>query len=351
MAVIEVDGIIHKIEDGMTVKQALEFLGYRINKFPEDQGLFMPCQTGGCWTCARDIDGNLSRACISKVRDGIRLTTNPKDFTPVRLVSGFMGHQVGGVGTPWWLKGRYIEIACFTAGCNFVCPQCQNWNFTYMNSGKPLSPEEAAGIMTTTRRIYGVDRLAISGGECTLNRSWLVKYLHHLKEKNPDARLHVDTNGSILTPDYLDELVNSGMTDIGIDLKALNLQTFQAVTGLGDAVLAEKYLHTAWNAVDHLINEHPRVFVGIGIPYNKELISLTEVEDMGKMIFDMDPWIQVCVLDYRPAFKRLDISRPSYAEMACVHELLTGMGLESVLCQTEKGRIGPDGDLIRFDSN
>jgi pyruvate formate lyase activating enzyme len=179
----------------------------------------------------------------------------------------------------------------------------------------------------------------------------LVKYLRHLKEKNPDARLHVDTNGSILTSDYLDELVNSGMSDIGIDLKALNLQTFQTVTGLEDAVLAKKYLHTAWKAVDHLIKEHPSVFVGIGIPYNKKLISLAEVEDMGKMIFDMDPWIQVCVLDYRPAFKRLDISRPSIAEMAHVHKLLKGVGLESVLCQTEKGRIGPDGHLLRFDSN
>jgi len=348
MAVVEVDGVVHKIDDGMTVMQALESLGYRINKFPEDQGLFMPCQTGGCWTCAVDIDGKQARACISDVKDGIRIRIRPEDFTPVRLVGGFMGHQIGGVGTPWWLKGRYIEVACFTAGCNFVCPQCQNWTFTYMNSGKPMRPEEAASIMTNTRRIYGVDRLAISGGECTLNRPWLVEYLQHLKETNPGARLHVDTNGSILTLDYLDELVNSGMTDIGIDLKALNLQTFQALTGVEDEVLAEKYLQTAWKAARYLIKEHPGVFVGIGIPYNKGLVSLAEIEDMGKMIFDIDPWVQVCVLDYRPAFKRMDIKRPSYAEMAQVHRLLKDVGLESVLCQTEKGRIGPDGNLLRF---
>jgi molybdenum cofactor biosynthesis enzyme MoaA len=36
----------------------------------------------------------------------------------------------------------------------------------------------------------------------------------------------VDTNGSILTYDYLDELVEAGMTDIGIDLKSLEDHTY-----------------------------------------------------------------------------------------------------------------------------
>jgi pyruvate formate lyase activating enzyme len=206
-----------------------------------------------------------------------------------------MGHHVGGVGTPWWLKGQYIEVACFAAGCNFACPQCQNWNFTYMNSGRPLRPNEAASIMTNTRRVYGVDCLVISGGECTLNRPWLVEYLRHLKDTDPSVRLHVDTNGSILTSDYIDELVDSGMTDIGIDLKALHLKTFQALTGVDDAVLAERYLQTAWKAASYLIEEYPGVFLGIGIPYNRGFVSLAEIEEMGKKIFDIDPWVQVCV--------------------------------------------------------
>ncbi|MCE8425493.1 MAG: hypothetical protein J5U17_06915, partial [Candidatus Methanoperedens sp.] len=52
------------------------------------------------------------------------------------------------------------------------------------------------------------------------------------EESDPDnnARFHVDTNGSILTPDYLDELVEAVMTDIGIDLKSLELDTFSHIT-------------------------------------------------------------------------------------------------------------------------
>jgi pyruvate formate lyase activating enzyme len=161
---------------------------------------------------------------------GMKIKTNLGNSTPKRIVGGFIGHHIGGVGTPWWIKGDYIEVACFTAGCNFCCPQCQNWQFAYMSAGKLFTPLEAARKITATKKQYGVDRIAISGGECTLNRPWLVQYLRFLRELNPSARLHVDTNGSILTRDYLEDLVKAGMTDIGIDLKAIRSFTFQEIT-------------------------------------------------------------------------------------------------------------------------
>lgn len=344
---IELDGKAVEVPEEGTVDKALQSLGYPISKFPGDPGLFMPCQTGGCWSCALNIDGRLAPACITTVHGEMRIKTDSESLTPRRLAGGFMAHRVGGVGTPWWLaKDGYLEAACFAAGCNFLCPQCQNWQFSFLCSGDPLTPEEAARKMTATRRRYGVDRMAISGGECTLNRRWLVQYLGHLKEMNPDASLHVDTNGSILTRDYLDELVWAGMTDIGIDLKALRLDTFMEITGLEDKVLANRYLMTAWDAVKHLIDNCSQVFLGVGIPYNSRLISLEEVGEMGRRIAGIDPLMQVCVLDYRPEFQRLDIARPAFEEMVQVHEILRATGLKSVICQTAKGRIGPSGELL-----
>jgi pyruvate formate lyase activating enzyme len=346
MISIEFDGIAVEVPEGSSVKEALEALGFQITMFPSDPGIFMPCQTGGCWSCAVNIDGELWPACVSKVQQEMRIKTDASSLTPRRIVGGFMGHHVGGVGTPWWLKGDYIEVACFAAGCNFSCPQCQNWRFTYMSTGNPLTPEDAAEMMTVTKRQYEVDRMAISGGECTLNRRWLLQYLSHLKNLNPGAHLHVDTNGSILTDDYLDDLVEAGMTDIGIDLKALRISTFKEITGLFDEALASRYLETAWKAVEYLHRNHPQIFLGIGIPYNQKLISLEEIGEMGQRIAKIDPWIQVCALDYRPEFRRPDLARPSYHEMMRVHETLRGSGLESVICQTESGRIGPMGDLL-----
>ncbi|MCP8315990.1 MAG: radical SAM protein, partial [archaeon] len=199
-------------------------------------------------------------------------------------------------------------------------------------------------LMTDTRRSYGVDRMAISGGECTLNRSWLVKYIQELRKLNPDekARFHVDTNASILTEDYIDELVEAGMTDIGPDLKGLHLETFMRITGIKDKDLAKKYHQTSWEAVKYLVkNYKDKIFIGIGIPYNKDLISLEEIAKIGDEILKIDPEVQVCVLDYRPEFRRMNILRPTYREMVEVWEILHGTGLRTVICQTEFGHIGP----------
>ena len=344
---IEVDGTRVRTPDGITVKRALEMSGYRISKYPQEGSLFIPCSSGGCWSCAVEINNEVKPACITPLEDGLRIKTElPEHHTPRRIVHGFSGHTVGGVGTPWWLKGgyTYIEAACFAAGCNLLCPQCQNWETAYKGKGKALSPREAAEIMTTTREGFGVDRMAISGGESTLNRKWLVEYVRELKRLNSDAnaRIHVDTNASILTRDYVEELVEAGMTDIGIDLKGYYPETFMRITEVEDEGLAERYLNTAWDAAAYMIERYKdTVFIGIGIPYNKELISAQEIGLIGEKLHLADPETQVCVLDYRPEFKRLDLVKPSYDEMVGIHRILTRKGLKTVICQTDYGHIGP----------
>ncbi len=93
------------------------------------------------------------------------------------------------------------------------------------------------------------------------------------------------------------------------------LDTFSHITGVQDKELAKKYLDTAWNALKYLTDNYTdKVFLGIGIPYNKDLISLDEVRKMGEKI---------------------------YEEMVNVWNVLTGTGLKTVICQTAKGHIGP----------
>ncbi|MEM2927659.1 MAG: radical SAM protein [Nitrososphaerota archaeon] len=344
---IKVNGESFSIPEKITIKKALEFIGYKISKFPGEGDLFVPCEVGGCYSCAVDINGEIKPSCITGVKNGIEVKTElPKDYIPKRLVHGWMGHPVGGVGTPWWLKRkyRYIEVAVFACGCNFRCPQCQNWTTTYCGKNVALTPKEAALLITDARKRYRVDRMAISGGECTLNREWLVQYIKELRKLNPDpkARFHVDTNASILTKDYIDDLIEAGMTDIGPDLKGLYTETFMKITGIEDKELAEKYLKTAWNAFKYIINNYKdKVFIGIGIPYNKDLISLEEIIKIGNEVYKIDSEVQVCVLDYRPEFRRINISRPSYEEMVKIWKFLKEIGLKIVICQAEYGYIGP----------
>lgn len=265
---------------------------------------------------------------------------------PRRIVQNFSGHPVGGVGTPWKVKKNPPEIAeiiCFTTGCNFRCPQCQNWKIAYRGEGAPLTPNETARIVRKLRLEAGIDRMGISGGESTLNRPWLIAFIRELKRLNPDAgaRFHVDTNGSLLTEDYIDELVDAGMTDVGIDLKSLNTDTFMKITGLEDRKRAEKYKDVAWAAVEYLTQSYKeKVFVGVGIPYNSDFVSLGEITGIGKRIHGIDPCLQVCANNYVPEY-RSRILPPTYEQMRLVHHALKGAGLKTVLCQTPLGLIGP----------
>ena len=346
---LEIDGENYLVYQGITLKAALESLGHKVAGY--HQGVpFAPCGTGGCYTCALEGEGEIKRACVTGVEEGMKIKTRPSSFfTPGRIVGGFMGHGVGGVGTPWDLKGQgYAETVLFTAGCNFRCPQCQNWTTAFRGKEnveyRALTPEGAAEKMTKVRKEYRVNRMAISGGECTLNQEWLLGYLKELKKLNPDgeARFHVDTNGSLLTGDYLEELIRAGMTDMGIDLKGLKGETFRRITGLDEDPLAKRYLDNAWQGVKYLReNYRDRVFLGLGLPYNPDLISLEEIKEIGQKISEIDPYIQVCPLDYRPSFRRRDLERPSYSAMEKVYRVLKGAGLKTVICQTAFGFIGP----------
>uniref|UniRef100_A0A7C5EN16 Radical SAM protein n=1 Tax=Desulfobacca acetoxidans TaxID=60893 RepID=A0A7C5EN16_9BACT len=346
-----VDGRPVRVPERLTLLQALELTGYEVGTFPGEGRVTAPCRTGGCWACAVLVDGEVQPSCITPVRAGMVVKTDPEKVAakePRRLVFGFSGHMVGGVGTPWEAKAKrsgWLEVACFAAGCILRCPTCQNWETTFRSRGEPLTPELAAILLTRARWGYGVDRLAISGGECTLNRRWLVDFLRHLKELNPDpaARLHVDTNSVFLTPDYLMELLDAGLTDIGCDIKALELSTFQRITGTAAADLAARLLKQGWEAVAYLLTElWGRVFVGIGLPYNAALISSEELAELAAKLAALRPEVQVTVLDYRPEFRRPDLVRPGTAEMLGIKRLLERTGLRKVICQTYRGHLGPE---------
>jgi pyruvate formate lyase activating enzyme len=344
---INVDGRTFPTPEGVTLKQALEEGGWTFGIAPGEGDLAAPCRTGGCFSCAVLADGQVVRACVHPVAEGMAVETAlPPNRQPLRIIHGPQPHSVGGKATPWDLKarGRYVEVAIWSAGCNLRCPQCQNFTTTYNGRSAPLTPQEAAYRVTRARRRYGVDRMAISGGEPTLNRTWLVTYFRTLRTRNPDpaARLHLDSNGTLLTTDYVDELVEAGVTDIGVEPKGVTPETFMHISGISDRALVERYLQTAWEAIAYIADRfRNHVFLGVGLPYNAALISMEEVDTFGRRLASIDPDIQLCVLDYFPTFRRRDLVRPHPREMDQVRRTLEDTGLSAVVVQTSRGHLGP----------
>ena len=93
-----VDGTAFEVAERMTVKNALEQLGFCFDKSPVSDCFFSPCETGGCYACEMIIDGKIAPACHTSVKNGMKIKTKvPSDSPPLRIVSGYMAHSVGGV--------------------------------------------------------------------------------------------------------------------------------------------------------------------------------------------------------------------------------------------------------------
>ena len=347
---IYVDDIAYEVPSRTTVKEALEVIGITFNP-PGSKGLTAPCGLGGCWACAVLIDGRLERSCITPVREGMRINLDVEETTPLRIVHGPQPHRVGGKATPWWeVDGvSYVESAIWTAGCNLRCPQCQNYHVTYDNSSKPMTPLEAAQKLTECRLIYNTPGLAVSGGEPTLNRRWLIQFFKKLRELNPGSRLHLDSNGTILTEDYVDELVEVGCDNIGVEPKAGRLETYMKITGITDEERARKFFENSWRILEYIVSNYSeKVYVGAGFAYNSAWMSLEEVAEIGDRIMSIDPELQVTVLDYFPTFRRRSIKRPTPREMLKVKKTLEERGLKTVIIQTSIGHIGPGEKKTRY---
>jgi len=324
---VRVDGEEVEVESRW-VEGALREIGHDVDA---------PCGVGGCYACAVRLNGEVVPACNSKLTEGDEVETEDVDGK-IRVVSGFQPHPVGGVGTPVELKDKpgYVEAACFAHGCNLRCPQCQNHSIAFGTAmGARMRPEEVARLLVGTAREYGVNRVAISGGEPTLNREFLVEFVRKCREYGgPDLRVHVDTNGTVLSPDYVDELVEAGMTDIGIDVKGFRPETFAEVAGI-DVKEAAEYVDGVLRILEYLADEYlEEVFVGVGVPYNPELVDKEEVFALTDWLYEhLGEDVQVCYLDYRPEFRRRDLPLPKYEDMVELEEYAKSLGFRRVHAQ------------------
>lgn len=113
----------HEVQSCEKDRGLQELIGFTTLPFKDNKGVWegelsdteilAPCRTGGCWSCAVIINGYLKPSCVTPVEGGMEIimdrdTIEKKE--PKRVVSGFQGHAVGGVGMPYWIKPRSIPL-------------------------------------------------------------------------------------------------------------------------------------------------------------------------------------------------------------------------------------------------
>jgi pyruvate formate lyase activating enzyme len=280
------------------------------------------CGTGGCWSCAVLIDGVPERSCVTPLRQGMDIVTTGEalqEVEPKRIVT---------VMRP----SPHRHPTIFVHGCNYHCSFCHNWDMTFASRGRALTPREAVSMLRLDRQQdYWV---GISGGEPTLNRRWLVETVREIKKSTGDMRIQLDTNASLLTPDYIDELVQAGITDISPDLKALHPESFMSLSGINAKETARQYLDTSWNALRYLNRAYrDRICTAVSLPYYPGIHSLPELEEAAKTLAEIDPDMPVTLIEYRPAFRSRDWSFTSAEEIEEARRTLESSGLRRVIVQ------------------
>ena len=113
-----------------------------------------------------------------------------------------------------------IAAIVFTAGCNFRCHFCHNAEFVIPEYIQKIQegfiPEEKILNFLKTR-IGKLDGIVISGGEPTIYKEDLLRFMQ--KVKNLGFLIKLDTNGT--NPEFLNQAIKQKIIDyVAMDIKA-----------------------------------------------------------------------------------------------------------------------------------
>lgn len=207
---------------------------------------------------------------------------------------------------------------------------------TFSSTGYALNPAEAVSQLKLNPEEDSW--IGISGGEPTLNRKWLTETVRELRRAAPDSRIQLDTNASLLTGGYIDELVEAGITDVSPDLKAYRLDTFMKVCAVQSTKRARMYLENSWRAVRYLHTAHGlHVFMAVSIPCHPRIHTLTELKEMATALVEINPEIPVTLIELQPAFRRRDWPRLRPQTMQEAMNILQTAGLKRIIVQGGQG--------------
>lgn len=327
----EVNGQAQQLPGPLSVSKALEQLDIII---PQREAASAcdcgshgtVCGTGGCWSCAVLIDGEPARGCVTALCSGMKIVTSQAAMgkvSPKRVVSVMRPAPHG-------------HPSIFTHGCNYRCDLCHNWDLTFSSTAASLTPSQAVaqlGLRPKKDRWIG-----ISGGEPTLNRQWLVDTVRQLRRSAPDSRIQLDTNASLLTPDYIDELIAAGVTDVSPDFKALRIKTFMTLSGVHDKNLAKQYIQTVWRAIEHIqVRYADQVFMAVSIPCHPRIHTRSELEEMAVALAVLNPDIPVTLTELQPAFRLRNWPYVTRRVMEEAADFLENKGLRRVMIQGGQG--------------
>lgn len=135
----------------------------------------------------------------------------------------------------------YLRIS-ITDRCNLRCRYCIPDGVQLVPMGEILSYEEIETVCRCAAEL-GFSKIKITGGE-PLVRKGAPELIGKIRSIPGIEHVTMTTNG-ILIPDYLDELVASGLEAVNISLDTLDAQEYSCITGRDQLELVKKGIRMA----------------------------------------------------------------------------------------------------------
>ena len=188
------------------------------------------------------------------------LTPTSKPFNPIELAEATEKIILRQTNESWERKytaiypvGVYRGIAtAYTVGCILRCYYCwvslsRDFPEKY---GEFMPPEEVVRRLEQVGRKYrygGTHKCRISGGEPTLGKDHLLKVLELIDDNDWFNLFIFETNGILLTKEYVQDLEKFRKVYVRVSLKAGNETGFEKRTGA-----IGKYYDLPYKAIEYL---------------------------------------------------------------------------------------------------
>jgi MoaA/NifB/PqqE/SkfB family radical SAM enzyme len=190
-----------------------------------------------------------------------------------------------------------VATLIVTDNCNSRCITCTEWR---QKSSNELTLDEISSVLTQLKQL-GVRGISITGGEPLLRKDVtdIVRKCSTLRFED----IQILTNGLLLTPDLAEELLESGVTTMGISLDGLK-ETNDSVRGIEGSF--EKVISALKMVGELRDKKYHSTELYVATTLMKP--TLNQIIPLANLVRDLKVKINLNLIDNSPYFLQTDIS-------------------------------------------
>ncbi|MBA7511489.1 GTP 3',8-cyclase [subsurface metagenome] len=187
------------------------------------------------------------------------------------------------------------------SGCNFKCKGC--FSIARDTVGESMPVERLISWVKKSNRAYKgntlLEEAVITGGEPTLDRSFLLDVVLNLKMHVGVKHITLSTNGYLLDRKYVMGLKDAGLDEVKLDIKAYNDSIHQWYTCMSKRPVLKAARYLCESKLDFRVET-------VLMP---GIVDVEEIERIASFLARIEPGIKYKVVKFAPGEAREKVTR------------------------------------------